>query len=60
MSPPLALSLLCAAALVLSAAPAMASPEADRQAVAALDVAYQAAVQANDAVAMGRITCTPT
>src|SRR5258706_8243706 len=55
MSSHIALSVLCAAALVLVAAPAMASADADKRAVAALDVAYQAAVERNDAAAMGRI-----
>lgn len=37
---------------------AHADPAADRTAVAALDTAYQAAVKANDAAAMGRILAT--
>ena len=47
----LVLSVLAAAAI---ARPAPASPD-DRATVAALDVAYQAAVKANDADTMGRI-----
>jgi uncharacterized protein (TIGR02246 family) len=46
---------LAAAALVASAAPAPASPEDDRRAVAALDTQYQAAVERNDANAMAAI-----
>ena len=46
---------LFAAVLALGATPAFASPEDDRRAVAALDVAYQAAVERNDADAMGKI-----
>jgi ketosteroid isomerase-like protein len=42
-------------ALFAGAAVAQASPEDDRQAVAALDTEYQAAVKRNDAEAMGRI-----
>jgi ketosteroid isomerase-like protein len=44
-----------AAFLFLSAGPASASPETDREAVSGLDIAYQAAVKSNDAEAMGRI-----
>jgi len=40
---------------LLSAGAASASPEADRANVAALDTAYQAAVERNDAEGMGRI-----
>jgi ketosteroid isomerase-like protein len=40
---------------LLSAGAAHASPEEDRATVAALDVEYQAAVERNDAEAMGRI-----
>jgi ketosteroid isomerase-like protein len=40
---------------LLSAGAAYASPEADRANVAALDTAYQAAVERNDADAMGAI-----
>lgn len=40
---------------LLSAGVARASPEADRANVAALDTAYQAAVERNDAEAMGAI-----
>jgi len=40
---------------LLSAGAAYASPEADRANVAALDTAYQAAVERNDAEGMGRI-----
>ena len=40
---------------LLSMGAAFASPEEDRAAVAALDTAYQAAVERNDADAMGRI-----
>ena len=43
------------AGLLVSAAPAAATPDEDRQAVSALDVRYQAAVKRNDAEAMGRI-----
>ena len=50
---------LAAAASALSlmamAAPAWADPEADRRTVAALDTAYQAAVERNDADAMAGI-----
>lgn len=42
-------------AALLSAGVANASPEDDRRAVAALDTAYQAAVERNDAEAMGAI-----
>ena len=42
-------------AAVLVASPAAATPEQDRQTVAALDVAYQAAVKRNDAEGMARI-----
>ncbi|HSD75092.1 MAG TPA: nuclear transport factor 2 family protein [Steroidobacteraceae bacterium] len=41
--------------LLLGAAVAQASPEEDRQAVAALDTQYQQAVKRNDAETMGRI-----
>lgn len=44
---------LAAAAMALAAGSAQAAD--DRSVVAALDVAYQAAVKANDAEAMGRI-----
>lgn len=44
-----------AAALALSAGLAQASPEADRQAVAALDTEFQAAVKHNDAATIDRI-----
>jgi len=44
-----------AIAAILVGATAMASSEDDRQAVAALDTEYQAAVKANDASAMARI-----
>src|SRR6185295_17112798 len=40
---------------LLSAGAAFASPEQDSANVAALDTAYQAAVERNDAEAMGRI-----
>ena len=48
---------MVAGALALGCAspPACADPAADRAAVAALDTAYQAAVKANDAAAMGQI-----
>jgi ketosteroid isomerase-like protein len=46
---------MAAAALMAGAALAQASPEADRQAVAALDTQYQEAVKSNDAETMGRI-----
>ncbi len=50
-------STLLAAALAaaLAASPASAGPEDDRQIVAALDTAYQAAVERNDADAMAKI-----
>ena len=51
---PLAVVTAALAVPALAAAPAP-SPEADRQAVAALDTEYQAAVKRNDAEAMGRI-----
>ena len=41
--------------LFAAAAPACATPEQDRAAVAALDTKYQAAVKANDASAMDAI-----
>lgn len=44
-----------ALAALLSAGQAEASPEQDRQTVAALDTSYQAAVERNDAEAMARI-----
>jgi ketosteroid isomerase-like protein len=47
-------SLLAAAALAVSSA-AHADPETDRRAIAALDTAYQAAVERNDAKAMAEI-----
>lgn len=40
---------------LLMAGAAFASPDEDRQTVAALDTAYQAAVERNDAETMGRI-----
>lgn len=46
---------LLAAALALGAAPAHAGAEEDRRTVAALDTAYQAAVERNDAEAMAAI-----
>ena len=46
---------LTAAALLIVAAVALASPEDDRASVAALDTQYQAAVKRNDAETMGRI-----
>lgn len=46
---------LAAVAALLSAGAAYASPEEDRSTVAALDTAYQAAVERNDADAMGAI-----
>jgi len=55
MTPHLLLSAFGAATLLLAAVPAFASPEADRRAVAALDTAYQAAVERNDADAMAKI-----
>lgn len=42
-------------AALLMAGAAYASPEEDRRVVAALDTAYQAAVERNDAETMGRI-----
>lgn len=47
--------LLATLALGAAAAPAHAGPDQDRQAVAELDTAYQAAVERNDAVAMAKI-----
>jgi uncharacterized protein (TIGR02246 family) len=44
-----------AIALALTAAPASANPDDDRRAIAALDTAYQAAVERNDAEAMAAI-----
>lgn len=44
-----------AAALALAPGAAFANPEEDRRAVAALDTAYQAAVERNDAEAMAAI-----
>jgi uncharacterized protein (TIGR02246 family) len=44
-----------ALALALGAAPALANPDDDRRAVAALDTANQAAVERNDAEAMAAI-----
>lgn len=44
-----------AAALALTANAAFANPEEDRRTVAALDTAYQAAVERNDAEAMAAI-----
>lgn len=44
-----------AALLAAGASPATATPEQDRQTVAALDAEYQAAVERNDAGTMGRI-----
>ncbi len=46
---------LLAMALTMSALPAHADPESDRRIVAALDTAYQAAVECNDANAMAEI-----
>ena len=43
------------ALLAMTALPAHADPESDRRAVAALDTAYQAAVERNDAKAMAEI-----
>ncbi len=48
-------SFLLFAGLALAAGEAFADPEADRRAVAALDTAYQAAVERNDAEAMAAI-----
>lgn len=42
-------------AAAMSAGPAQASPADDQRTVAALDVAYQAAVEQNDAATMGKI-----
>ncbi len=52
---PLRTAAFAATALLLSAAPALAGPDADRRAVAAIDTAYQAAVERNDADAMAAI-----
>lgn len=49
-----AIKLLAALSCALTV-PALASPEADRAAVAALDTKYQAAVKANDAATMDAI-----
>lgn len=46
---------VAAFALLLSAGAAHASPEEDRRIVAALDTAYQAAVERNDSEAMAQI-----
>lgn len=46
---------VAALAFLLSAGAAHASPEEDRRIVAALDTAYQAAVERNDAEAMAQI-----
>lgn len=43
------------AALALGAGPAMASPSDDARTIAALDTAYQAAVERNDADSMAKI-----
>jgi ketosteroid isomerase-like protein len=51
---PLRSILLALAVLAMSPA-AIADPEADRRQVAALDIAYQAAVERNDAAAMDAI-----
>ena len=47
--------LILAAALAAAASPALAAPADDARAVGALDIAYQAAVKANDAEGMARI-----
>ncbi len=49
------ITVLCSLALALLATAARSSPEDDRRAVAALDTAYQAAVEKNDAPAMAAI-----
>jgi ketosteroid isomerase-like protein len=49
------LAALASAAVLASGAPATRSPERDAAEVAALDTAYQAAVERNDADAMDRI-----
>lgn len=51
----LASTLSLAAALALDLSPAAASPEDDRRRVAAIDTAYQAAVEINDADTMAKI-----
>jgi ketosteroid isomerase-like protein len=48
-------NLLAATALAMTALPASADPSADRRQVAALDTAYQAAVERNDADGMAAI-----
>ncbi len=54
-SSPIASGAAAAFALLLAAGAAHASPEEDRRAVAALDTAYQAAVERNDAETMAAI-----
>ena len=46
---------LSSLALLSVSTPAAATPEEDRRAVSALDIAYQAAVKRNDVAVMGRI-----
>ena len=48
-------SVLAAASVLAATGAALASPEDDRRAVAALDLQYQEAVKGNDAETMGRI-----
>lgn len=48
-------TVLCSLSLALLATAARSGPEDDRRAVAALDTAYQAAVERNDAAAMAAI-----
>lgn len=52
---PLRNAALAALALAMTATVAVASPDEDRRAIAALDTAYQAAVERNDAEAMAAI-----
>jgi uncharacterized protein (TIGR02246 family) len=49
------ITVLCSLPLALLATAARSGPEDDRRAVAALDTAYQAAVERNDAAAMAAI-----
>ncbi|MDP3747416.1 MAG: nuclear transport factor 2 family protein [Phenylobacterium sp.] len=55
MDPKLMSLFLATAAVFVAPSVARAGPEDDRKAVAALDLAYQAAVKRNDAAAMGAI-----
>ena len=55
MTPPNLKSAIAALGLTLTAGAAHASPEDDRRMIAALDTAYQAAVERNDAETMAQI-----